>query len=126
MKLLNKKLGTLDGIIPEQDEDDIIKIMSGRLTADEYMKASQGKRDEDDNKGDYEFTEENKVQLEEDLWYILNEKLEGIEARGKLKGIMDGDGIMAWQKVHKWYSAVTGATLSSKMSQAMNPDPPRK
>ena len=33
---------------------------------------------------------------------------------------------MAWQKVHKWYSAVTGATLSSKMSQAMNPDPPKK
>ena len=52
MKLLNKKLGTLDGCIPEQDEDDIIKIMSGRLTADEYMNASQGKCDEDDNKGD--------------------------------------------------------------------------
>ena len=83
---------TLDGIIAEQDEDDIIKIMNGRLTADEYMKASQLKRDEDDHKGDYEFTEENKVQLEEDLWCILNEKLEGTEARGKLTGLMDGDG----------------------------------
>eukprot|EP00959_Pyramimonas_sp_CCMP1952_P363184 7605404-Pyramimonas_sp.AAC.1 len=72
--------------------------MNGRLTASEYLKATQAKQAEDDNKGDYELTEGDKTQMEEDLWYILNEKVEGAEARGTLKGLMDGDGIMAWQK----------------------------
>eukprot|EP00959_Pyramimonas_sp_CCMP1952_P461239 9481258-Pyramimonas_sp.AAC.4 len=90
------------------------------------MKASQAKQKEDEDKGDHEFTEEEKEQMAEDLWYILNEKLEGTEAKGNLKGLTDGDGIMAWQKVYKWYSAVTGATLSVKMSQAMNPEQPKK
>eukprot|EP00959_Pyramimonas_sp_CCMP1952_P088159 1844390-Pyramimonas_sp.AAC.1 len=39
---------------------------------------------------------------------------------------MDDDGIMARQKVYKWHSAVTGATLSSKMTRAMHPEPPEK
>ena len=92
LKMLNKKLETLEGVIPEEDEDDIIRIMNGRLTAYEFMKASQAKQKEDEDKGDYEFTEEEKAQMGEDLWYILNEKLEGAEARGKLKGLTDGDG----------------------------------
>ena len=37
-------------------------------------------------------------QLEEDLWYILNEKLEGIDPRGKLKGLREGEGLTAYQK----------------------------
>ena len=89
--------------------------MNRRFTATEYMKAPKLKQDEDDQKGDYEFTDEDKIKLEEGLWYILNEKLEGPEARGKLKGPMDGDGIMACPKVFNWYSVVTGATLSSMM-----------
>eukprot|EP00959_Pyramimonas_sp_CCMP1952_P249996 5226321-Pyramimonas_sp.AAC.1 len=72
--------------------------MNGRLTTSEYLKANQAKQAEDDNKRDHEFTEGDKTEKEEDLWYILNEKLEGAEAMGKLKGPMDGDGIMAWQK----------------------------
>eukprot|EP00959_Pyramimonas_sp_CCMP1952_P378432 7927466-Pyramimonas_sp.AAC.1 len=72
--------------------------MNGRLTASEYLKANSAKQAEDDNKGEHEFTEGDETQMEEDLWYILNEKLEGADARGKLKGLMDGDGIMAWQK----------------------------
>jgi len=65
-------------------------------------------------------------QLEEDLWYILNEKLEGTEPRGKLKGLREGEGLTAYQKTYKWYSAVTGVTLSNKMNLAMNPEMPRK
>ena len=71
------------------------------------------------------FTQESLNKLNEDLWWVLNEKLEGDDPRSKLKGLSDGDGVIAYQKVYKWYSAVTGATLSQKMSQAMNPDPPK-
>ena len=64
-------------------------------------------------------------------WYSkapknVNDKLEGIEPRGKLKGLREGDGLQAYQKIYKWYSAVTGVTLSAKMSLAMNPDKPKK
>ena len=34
--------------------------------------------------------------------------------------------MQAYQKIYKWYSAVTGVTLSAKMSLAMNPDKPKK
>ena len=66
------------------------------------------------------------TKLDEDVWYILNDKLEGIEPRGKLKGLREGDGLQAYQRIYKWYSAVTGVTLSAKMSLAMNPDKPKK
>ena len=36
--------------------------------------------------------------LSEDLWYILNEKLEGLDPRGKLKGLKEGEGLTAYQK----------------------------
>ena len=40
--------------------------------------------------------------LSEDLWYILNEKLEGQDPLGKLKGLKEGQGLTAYQKVYKW------------------------
>ena len=83
------------------------------------------KQTEDDNKGEHEFTSEHQFTLDEDLFYILNDKLEGIEPRGKLKGLREGDGLQAYQKIYKWYSAVTRVTLSHKMSLAMNPERPR-
>ena len=95
------------------------------MTAAEYNKASAAKQLADDNKGEYDFTTDHLAKLDEDLWYILNDKLEGIEPRGKLKGLREGDGLQAYQKIYKWYSAVTGVTLSAKMSLAMNPDKPK-
>ena len=59
-----------------------------------------------------------------DLWYILNEKLEGVDARGKLKGLREGEGLAAYQKT--WYSAVTGVTLATNMTLAMRPEAPKK
>ena len=125
LKNLNSKLETMDGILDE-DEDDIARILNDRLTASEYSKSSLVKQTQDDNKGEHEFTAEHLTKLDEDLWYILNDKLEGIEPRGKLKGLREGDGLQAYQKIYKWYSAVTGVTLSAKMSLAMNPDKPKK
>ena len=51
----------------------------------------------------------------------MNEKLEGVEPRGKLKKLSEGDGLMAYQKVYKWYSAVTGVTQTHKVNLVMNP-----
>ena len=65
-------------------------------------------------------------QLEEDLWYILTDKLEGLDPRGKMKGLREGEGPTAYQNIYKWYSAVTGVTLSGKMNLAMNPEKPTK
>ena len=64
--------------------------------------------------------------LDEYVWCVLNDKLDGVETRGKLKGLREGDGLQAYQKVYKWYSAVTGVTLPAKMSLAVNPDKPKK
>ena len=35
---------------------------------------------------DYELDEDDYNKLDEDLWYVLNDKLEGIETRAKIKG----------------------------------------
>ena len=32
--------------------------------------------------------------LDEDLWYVLKDRLEGVEANGKLKGLKEGDGFI--------------------------------
>ena len=127
LKHLNSKLETLDGALKDVDDDDMVRILNNRLTQEEYdNKASAAERLVDDNKGDYEFTMSNLKQLEEDLWYILTDKLEGQEPRGKIKGLREGDGLTAYQKTYKWYSAVTGVTLSGKMNLAMKPEKPKK
>ena len=55
----------------------MVRILNNRLTQQEYEKVSAAEQRVDDNKGEYEFTLNNMKQLEEDLWYILNEKLDG-------------------------------------------------
>ena len=103
LKYLNSKLETLDGALKDVDDDDMVRILNNRLTQEEYdSKASAAERLVDDNKGDYEFTITNLKQLEEDLWYILTDKLEGQEPRGKVKGLREGDGLTASQKIYKW------------------------
>ena len=90
LKYLNSKLETLDGELKDVDEDDMVRILNNRLTQEEYdSKASAAERLADDNKGDYEFTKTNIKQLEEDLWYIFTDKLEGQEPRGKVKGLRE-------------------------------------
>ena len=67
----------MGGAIPDEDSDEIIKIMSGWLTTREYNKASTAKQREDDEKGEYELSEEDCQKLDEDLWYPLKDKLDG-------------------------------------------------
>ena len=71
-------------------DEDLVRIRNGRLTHQEYVSSSASDRLTDDNNGDYEFAETNTHRLGEDLWYILNEKLEGIDPRGTLKGFKEG------------------------------------
>ena len=80
LKFLNSKLESLDGALNETDEDDIVRILNGRLTQDEYDSAPRADKVTDDKKGEYEFSVKMKRRLDEDLWYILNEKLEGQDA----------------------------------------------
>ena len=126
LKFLNVKLESLDGALQETDEDDIVRILNGRATHDDYDSAPRADKLADDNKGEYEFNVKLKRRHDEDLWYILNEKLEGIDPRGKLKGLREGEGLAAYQKTYKWYSAVTGGALATQMTLAMRPEPPKK
>ena len=82
LKNLNNKLETMGGVLDE-GEDDLDRMMNGKLTADEYAKASAVKLQDDDGKGDREFTAEMMGKLDEYLWHLLNDKLEGVEPRGK-------------------------------------------
>ena len=100
--------------------------MNGTLSADEHAKARAVKQQEDDDKGEHEFTTDQLCKLDEDLWYLVNDKLEGVEPRGKLKGLREGDGLQVYQKLYKWYSFVTGVTLSAEMRLAVTPCRPRK
>ena len=79
----------MDGVLDE-DEDDLVRITNGLLTADEYAKASVAKQQYDYDKGGYGFTFENMNKLYEDALYLFNDKLEGVEPRGKLKGLREG------------------------------------
>ena len=96
LKNLNNKLETMGGVLDEND-DDIARIINNMLTAAEHLKASAVKQLDDDDKGDHEFTTEQLGTLDEDLGYILNDKLEGSEPRGNLKGLREGDGLQAWR-----------------------------
>ena len=56
LKFLNSKLESIDGALNETDEDDIVRILNGRLTQTEYDNAPAPDRLIDDNKGEYEFS----------------------------------------------------------------------
>ena len=45
---LNNKLGSLGGVLDE-DEDDMARVLSGRLMSSEYTKATTAKQSEDDD-----------------------------------------------------------------------------
>ena len=79
----------------KEDEDGMARVLCGRLTSSEYTKASATKQAEDDGKGDFDFEGEQVHKLDEDLWYILNDKLDGAQPRWKLKGLREGDGLQA-------------------------------
>ena len=71
---------------------------------------------EDDDKGDdWDIEEDDIDKLDEDLWYVLKDKLDGVDPNGKMKGLKQGEGIKAYQKIYKWYAAVTGLALTGKM-----------
>ena len=110
----------------DEDPDEIIKIMSGRLTTREYNKATPERQRDEDKKRECDLDEDEYDKRNADLWYLLKDKLEGDDALGKLKGLDDGEGIMGYQKFYKFYSAVPASTLSHKMGLAMNPDKPKK
>ena len=57
LKNLNNKLDTMDGAIPEEEADGFVRLMNGRLTLNEYQKASRTAREADDARGDYELDE---------------------------------------------------------------------
>ena len=57
IKHLSKQLETLDGVIPDDEEEDVVKHMNGRSTAAECAKASTRKRQDDYDEGQYELTE---------------------------------------------------------------------
>ena len=127
MKFLNNKLESMDGEVTELDGEDLLRVMNDRLTDNEYRKASDERQMEDDDKGEeLDFTENDLDRLNEDLWYIMQEKMEGEETRTKLKGLKEGEGLGGYQKIYRWYSAVTGITLAQKMNSAMNPVKPKK
>ena len=69
LKNLNNKLDTTGGMLDE-DEDDLERIMNGKLTADEYAKAIAVNQRVDYDKGEHEFTTEQMIKLDDDLWYI--------------------------------------------------------
>ena len=73
------KLETLDGALQDQDDDDMVRIWNNRLIQEEHDKASAADRVIDECKGGRDFTLRNSKQLEEDLWYTFNEKLEGTD-----------------------------------------------
>ena len=80
-KRLNAKLETMGGSIPDEDANDIINILNGRLTSREYSKSTLAIQRDDDNTGGYELNEDDYQKLSEDLWYLLKVKLEGDECR---------------------------------------------
>ena len=63
IKFLNKKLESMDGVIPEDNGEDLVKVMNGKLTQDEYDRASQSRKDNDDLK-DLIFTVKEKEQFD--------------------------------------------------------------
>eukprot|EP00959_Pyramimonas_sp_CCMP1952_P263441 5509100-Pyramimonas_sp.AAC.1 len=89
-------------------------------------RTSPTKVQEDEDLGDLEIDEAEIEKLDEDLWYLLKDKLDGAEQNGEINGLRKGEGIKAYHKIYKWSASVTGLALTSKMNLAMGPVPPKK
>eukprot|EP00959_Pyramimonas_sp_CCMP1952_P074760 1561957-Pyramimonas_sp.AAC.1 len=75
------------GAVPDDGEDDMIEIMSWRVTLSEYTNTSRTKTKYVDARGGCESDEDDYAKLGEDLWYLLKDSLEGATSRGKLKNL---------------------------------------
>ena len=57
------------------------------------------------------------------MWSIIVEKIEN-EAMDKVTEVeeeYDGDGLIAWYRVHKWYTKLSGEGLSEKRKFVVAP-----
>ena len=90
----------MDGALPEEEEYDLSRIMNGRLTSNEYAKASAAKHNAYYDQCDYDIESDGVEKLDEALWCLLNDHLEGTEVWGKLKSLREGDGLAAYQHIH--------------------------
>eukprot|EP00959_Pyramimonas_sp_CCMP1952_P039100 818617-Pyramimonas_sp.AAC.1 len=68
----------MDGV-SDADEDGVAMMLNGRLTAAEHTKASAVQQQDDGDEGELEFVRDEMYQLDEGLWYILTDKLDGVE-----------------------------------------------
>ena len=62
------------------------------------------------------------------MWSIIVEKVEN-EAMDKVTEVeeeYDGDGLMAWHRVHKWYTKLSGEGLPEKRKYVVAPPTPRR
>eukprot|EP00959_Pyramimonas_sp_CCMP1952_P048640 1015870-Pyramimonas_sp.AAC.1 len=66
----------MDGALPDDEEDDLMNIMRGRLTLNADAKTSLTKSQEDDAKGECELDEDDCATLDEDLRHLSNDTLE--------------------------------------------------
>ena len=95
----------MDGTLLVDEEEDLIRNLNGRLTVNERTNASLQRVQEDDDEGEYETDTDDMGKLDEDLWDLFNDKLEGVEPRGKLKVLKECDWESAYQKISYWPSA---------------------
>ena len=59
------------------------------------------------------------------LWSVLSTKTTG-EARSKVVAGVRGDGLEAYRRVHKWYTALSGLGVSDKYAKIMVPPIPKR
>ena len=78
----------MGGTLPGKEEYDLLRITIGRLISNEYAKASAAKQ-EDNDQGDYVIDSDDVEKLDVALWYLLNDKLEGTDVRGKLRSLRE-------------------------------------
>ena len=62
--------------------------------------------------------------VNENLYYVLVEKSEG-EAAVRVNSGELGQGLAAYQKIYLWFAGTTGLALSQRMTNLMNPTPPK-
>ena len=68
----------------------------------------------------YPDLEESLGEFNRDIWSVLDAKSEG-EALGKLKSVQQGEGLMAFVRLHQWFIRTSDQGWNQRRSAIMHP-----
>ena len=101
--------------------DQLQKLDLGANTQEAIVTLYNAKLEKNEFKRKFDTIDGKLEELDSELWSVLVEKTEG-EAYDKVQAVEEGDGMMAFVKMHNWFSRITESGVTNRLISIMKPE----